>query len=69
MSVTVSPCPRIFSYVGLTLPDPNINLPPEDVKAIYAGQYPELATAAIDGPEAIGDKLLYTFRRAVGSKG
>lgn len=69
MSVTVTPCPRVFSYAGLTLPDPNVTLSPEEVKAIYAGQYPELATAAINGPEAIGDKLRYEFVRAVGSKG
>jgi hypothetical protein len=32
-------------------------------------QYPELATAAINGPEAVGDKLRYEFVRAVGTKG
>jgi PRTRC genetic system protein C len=32
-------------------------------------QYPELATAAINGPEAVGDKLRYEFLRSVGSKG
>lgn len=69
MSVNVTPCPRIFSYSGLMLPDPNVTLSPEEVKAIYAGQYPELATAAINGPDAIGDKLRYEFVRTVDSKG
>ena len=32
-------------------------------------QYPELATAVVNGPEAAGDKMRYTFERAIGSKG
>ena len=32
-------------------------------------QYPEIATAAISGPEAVGDTMKYTFERAIGSKG
>lgn len=34
-----------------------------------AMQYPEIATAAITGPEAVGDTMKYTFERAIGSKG
>lgn len=34
-----------------------------------ATQYPELATASINGPEAVGDKLKYEFVRAIGTKG
>ncbi|NWF83545.1 MAG: hypothetical protein HXY18_06925 [Bryobacteraceae bacterium] len=34
-----------------------------------AAQYPELAAAAVNGPEAVGDKMRYTFGRAIGSKG
>jgi PRTRC genetic system protein C len=41
----------------------------DDVKALYAAQYPELATAVVNGPEAAGDKMRYTFDRAIGSKG
>ena len=41
----------------------------EEVKALYAAQYPELATAVVNGPEAAGDKMRYTFERAIGSKG
>ena len=29
----------------------------------------ELATAVVNGPEAVGDKMRYTFDRAIGSKG
>jgi PRTRC genetic system protein C len=42
---------------------------PEEVKTIYSHQYPELATAAITGPEASGEQLQYSFVRAIGTKG
>lgn len=32
-------------------------------------QYPELTTAAINGPEVVGDKLRWEFVTAVGAKG
>ena len=32
-------------------------------------EFPDIATASITGPEVIGDKLLYRFSRAIGSKG
>ena len=67
--MTITPAARIFTYSGLTLPDPDSQLSPEDVKAAYATTYPELATAAINGPEAVGDKLRYEFVRALGAKG
>jgi len=31
--------------------------------------YPEIATAALTGPEVTGSALRYTFSRAIGSKG
>ena len=67
--MTITPAVRIFSYSGLNLPDPNPRFSPDEVKAAYAAQYPELATAAINGPEAVGDKLRYEFVRAIGAKG
>ena len=67
--MTVTPAIRIFSYHGITLPDPGCRLSPEEVKAAYSTLYPELATAAINGPEAVGDKLRYEFVRAIGAKG
>jgi PRTRC genetic system protein C len=67
--MTVTPAIRIFSYQGITLPDLDCRLSPEEVKAAYSTQYPELATAAINGPEAVGDKLRYEFVRAIGAKG
>ena len=67
--MTVTPAVRTFAYSSITLPDPNPRLSPEEVKALYATQYPELATAAINGPEVVGDKLRYEFLVSIGSKG
>ncbi len=60
---------RSFSYNGVRLPDPDQRMTPEEVKSMYSHQYPELATAAITGPEASGDHLQYSFVRAIGTKG
>jgi PRTRC genetic system protein C len=60
---------RSFSYNGVKLPDPDPKMSPEEVKAAYSHQYPELATAAITGPEASGEQLIYSFVRAIGTKG
>ncbi len=46
---------RSFSFNGLRLPEPNERMSVEEVKSFYANQYPELTTAAISGPEIIGD--------------
>ncbi len=59
---------REFSFQGVKLPDPQPQMSIEDVRGILAMQYPEIATAAISGPEAVGDTLRYTFERAIGSK-
>jgi PRTRC genetic system protein C len=64
-----TPMRREFSFQGLKLPDPNPQLTVEDVRGVLALQYPEIATAAITGPEPVGDTLKYTFERAIGSKG
>ena len=60
---------RTFTCNGLEFPDPDPRMTPEEVKAVYGHQYPELATAAITRPEATGDHLLYRFGRAFGTKG
>jgi PRTRC genetic system protein C len=63
------PLARSFEFNGMRLPDPNPKLSVEEVRALYAHQYPDIATAAITGPEAVGDKLVYRFTRAIGTKG
>ncbi len=60
---------RSFSFNGLKLPEPDEQMSVEEVKSFYANQYPELTTAAISGPEFIGNSIQYTFSRAIGTKG
>jgi PRTRC genetic system protein C len=67
--VIVTPVQRIFGFAGITLPDIDRNMSPEEIKAAHSVQYPELTTAAINGPEIVGDKLRYEFHVAIGSKG
>ena len=63
------PLARVFEFNGVRLPDPDPKLSPEEVRNLYAHQYPDIATAAITGPETVGDKLRYQFTRAIGAKG
>lgn len=60
---------RVFTYNGTQLPDPNPDLSVEEVRDMYVATYPELATAAVEGPSPVNDKMEYTFTRAVGVKG
>lgn len=63
------PVTRTFRFNKRILPDPNPRLSPAQVKDLYATQYPELASAAIEGPELKADKQVYSFARLVGTKG
>jgi PRTRC genetic system protein C len=60
---------REFVYHGATLADPNPRFSIEEVRSFYATQFPELTNAAITGPETVGERLRYSFERAIGSKG
>jgi len=64
-----SPLKRYFAFQGLKLPDPDPQLTAEEVRSFYSTQYPDLATASITGPEAVDDKLVFRFERAIGTKG
>ena len=63
------PLSRQFEFNGVRLPDINPQLPPEEIRTLYSHTYPDIATASITGPEAVGDKLVYRFTRAIGTKG
>ena len=58
------PLCRCFEFNGVKLPDPNPKLSVEEVRALYAHQFPDIATASITGPEATGDKLRYAKDRS-----
>lgn len=60
---------RCFVYNGVKLPDPSPDLSPEEVRDLYVGTYPELATAAIEGPSPSNGTMQYTFVRGIGAKG
>ena len=54
---------REFVYNGVKLPDTSPAMTPEQVRDTYVYLYPEIATAAIEGPEANDGKLTYKFVR------
>ena len=60
---------REFVYNGVKLPDTTPTMTPEQVRDTYTHLYPEIATAAIEGPETVAGKLVYRFVRAIGAKG
>lgn len=60
---------REFVYNGVKLPDTTPTMTPEQVRETYTHLYPEIATAAIEGPETTAGKLVYRFVRAIGAKG
>ncbi len=65
----VAALPRDFSYNGHTFVDPDPALSVEEVRnALASGGYPELNTAAIEGPETTNGTLRYTFVTKLGSK-
>ena len=69
MAIKVERMTRDFVFNNIHLPDPNPELPIEKVREIHAMTYPEISTAAVEGPEPVGNRLRYTFSRAVGTKG
>ena len=60
---------REFRYNGVALADPGALLSLDQVRDFYASVYPEIISADIEGPQQVGGKQVYTFRRAVGTKG
>ena len=69
MSIEVAQMERQFSFGGRIIPDPNPELTPEAVREFLTLQHPEMSTATIVGPEAVGRYLRYTIQRSIGSKG
>ena len=69
ITMTIETMAREFRYDGLRLPDPNAKLSVDEVRTAFSATYPEIATAAVTGPEAVGNKLVYHFTKAIGTKG
>ena len=64
--MTIKAMVRVFEYAGVRFPDPDEKMTVEQVRGVFATQYPEIATAALTGPETLGDKCVYRFERAIG---
>ncbi len=60
---------KVYEFNGVRLPAISNDLSPEETRNLYSQQYPEISTATVTGPEVVGDKLVYRFSRAIGSKG
>lgn len=60
---------REFRYNGVKLADPSPAFTLQQVRDFYANVYPEIVNADIEGPENVGTSTIYTFKRAVGTKG
>ena len=69
MTISVAKLIREFTYNGMTFVDPGAAFSPDDVRDLYSAQYPELTTAAIDGPEYKGEIAHFKFVRTAGAKG
>jgi PRTRC genetic system protein C len=69
MAVTIERLERLFVFNGVKLPDPNPDFTVEQVRDMYVNTYPELATAAVEGPTHVDGAMQYQFVRATGAKG
>lgn len=69
MAIEVSEVTRRFTYNGAVLADPGPGLSVEQVRDIYSSQYPDLATATVEGPTEKNGVMEYAFKRKVGTKG
>ena len=63
MTVKIEKLERVFMFNGAKLPDVNPELSVEQVRDIYVNTYPELATAAVEGPTPINGTIQYVFTR------
>jgi PRTRC genetic system protein C len=62
---------REFRFGGRLLADPGAHMEADEVRRFYSRQpgLKMLTTAAIKGPEVVGDRLVFTFEQSVGAKG
>ncbi len=65
----LSALPRVIKHNGQTLLDLNPAANIEDVVRMHAATIPELASAAIEGPQIEHGAQVYTVNTRVGTKG
>ena len=63
------PLSRHFEFHGVRLPDPNPELSVEEIRTLYSHAVPGYRHGVDHRAGAVGDKLVYRFTRAIGSKG
>lgn len=64
---TLTQLPRKFVYNNMTLDD--VSGTPDEVLAFYADFYTDLSNGVVEGPEIKDGFMVYTFRKAVDTKG
>lgn len=69
MTIETTALVRQFTYNGAKLVDPGAALTVDQVRDFYTAVYPDLANAEVEGPVTKDGAQVYTFRRAVGTKG
>ncbi|CAM5542278.1 PRTRC system protein C [Aromatoleum aromaticum] len=69
MAIQVEEAVREFHYNGTSLGDPGKGMSVQQVRDLYSATFPELTSAVVEGPTRKGNRLIYEFRRAAGTKG
>ena len=68
-NIAVENMKRVFKYNNMKLEDPDVKMTVEEVKQFYSNVYPEITQSVTEGPEYKGKEMVYSFTRAVGTKG
>jgi PRTRC genetic system protein C len=75
MALTIKTAKRKFiiekdsKKENIELKDPHPDMSLQEVVNHYSSQYPELATANIDGPTMEDETAVYKFTTVIGTKG
>jgi PRTRC genetic system protein C len=71
--IVITKLERVFLFEEkgqkIKLADPEPKFSPQAVQNFYANTYPILTTATIEGPIIKDDKINYTFKSTIGTKG
>ena len=73
MALSVNTLDRVFKFRNgnekMVLPDPNPEMPADEVMDFYSATYTELTTATVSGPKIENDRAVYHFKTTIGTKG